>query len=116
MKKITKRAEPEESVYYSDFSDVIFDDCGPHVHVKFEFGYGSRFDDSSLTLHLTDDDVQVFLNIIKERSTNRFKESIETTLKLAEDNYEDSMQMRDWDYCDRVCNNISLYRELLNKK
>jgi len=108
--------EPEESVYYSDFSDVLFDDCGPHVYVKFDFGYGSKFDDASLTLHLTDDDVQVFLNIIKEKCTNKFKESVETILKLAEDNYEDSMQMRDWECCDRECNSISLYRELLDKK
>ena len=39
MKKVTKPAEKEEAVYYSDFSGKTFGEFFPHVEVNIEFNY-----------------------------------------------------------------------------
>lgn len=115
MKKILKPLEREEAVYYSDFSGTVFDECGPAIEVKIDFEYGSKYDGARLKLHLTDKEFESVLSLIKEKSSQDFKKELQKQLDLQEDNYEDAMQMRDWSYCDQTYNNISLYREILDK-
>ena len=116
MKKILKPSEHEEAVYYSDFQGIVFDECGPDVEVKIDFNYGSKYDGARMRLHLTDKEFEPLLNLIKEKGSEDFKKELQKQLDLQEDNYEDSMQMRDWDSCDRICGNLHLYRDLLDKK
>jgi hypothetical protein len=48
MKKITKPAEKEEFVYYSDFSGKHMGDICSPVEVKIDFNYGSKRDGANL--------------------------------------------------------------------
>ena len=67
MKKITKPSQREESVYYSDFSGHLLDQFGPQVELKINFNYGSKYDNSSLELDLTDEEVLPLLKLIASK-------------------------------------------------
>ena len=116
MKKITKPAEREEAVYYSDFTGKVLNECGPDVTLNLWFGYGSRRDGAELELHLTDQDVDPIIDLIKTKLSSDIKEQLRKKLNKTEDNFNDSMQMRDWDSCDSTSNSIWLLRELLDLK
>lgn len=114
MKKITKPAEKEESVYYSDFTGKTFGVSGPPINLKIDFNYGSDRDGASLSLHLDDNDVKPIINLIKEKLCSNTKKQLKKALKDKEKFFEDSMQFRDWDSCDYISNDIWLIRELLD--
>lgn len=111
MKKIIKPAEREEAVYYSDFSGKNLGKFAVPVELKISCGYESKYDGSEIALHLDDDDLEKILSMVKTLVSENFKKSVLEKNKKFEKNYEDSMQMRDWDYCDRLLNG----RDLLNK-
>jgi hypothetical protein len=114
MKKITKPAEKEESVYYSDFSGKLFKELtGPPVELKISFNYGSVRDGASFTLHLDDDEINPIIELIKEKLTSNTKKNIKKKLKEREKYFDDSVQMRDWDHCDLLSNDMSLLRYLV---
>lgn len=114
MKKITKPAEKEESVYYSDFSGKLFKELtGPPVELKISFNYGSVRDGASFTLHLDDDEINPIIDLIKEKLTSNTKKNIKKRLKEREKCFDDSVQMRDWDHCDFLTNDMSLLRYLV---
>jgi hypothetical protein len=114
MKKIIKPAEREESVYYSDFTGKSFGEGGPDVVLKISFGYGSGRDGAELELHLNDKEVDPIIDLIKSKLSSDFKENFKKKLKTIEENYNDSMQMRDWGSCDYLTNSIWFMRELLD--
>lgn len=113
MKKIIKPSEPEEAVYYSDFKGVCFDGFGPHVEIKIEFNYGSKYDGSELKLHLTDDEFNVLLKTIKENISKEYRNTVKGVIKKIDKDFDDSMQMRDWLNCDIALNNTELLKKLL---
>lgn len=114
MKKVTKPAEKEEAVYYSDFTGKAFGNFGPPVELKIRFNYGSDRDGASLSLHLDDDDVKSVIDLIKEKICSNTKKQLKKRLKDDEKSFEDSMQFRDWDSCDFISNDMWFIRELLN--
>jgi hypothetical protein len=116
MKKITKPAVREESMYYSDFSGKVFGEFHPPVEMKISFGYGSENDGAELTLHLTDEEISPIMELIKSSISEDFKYSIKNKIKVLENDYDASMQMRDWENCDININNIWFLRKLLNIK
>jgi hypothetical protein len=68
MKKIIKPQEPEEAVYYSDFSGKLLPESnvfGPPVILKIEYNYGSEQDGDSFELHLDDEDAKKILQFLK---------------------------------------------------
>lgn len=116
MKKITKPAEREEAIYYSDFTGKILDECGPDVTLKLQFSYGSKRDGARMELHLNDEDTQPILELIKQKISPDTKEEYKKNLAKKENSYYDSMQSRDWASCDIEINDIWLLRYILDIK
>ena len=116
MKKVTKPAENEEAVYYSDFSGRCFGEWIPPVEVKIEFNYGSEYDDSMISLHLTDEEVKPILDIIKKHASEDYKNLLKHKLDVYDKQYDDSVSYRDWTSCDRIANSVDLLKELLDIK
>lgn len=116
MKKIIKPAERAVCVYYSDFSGKFFGEFDPEVKIKIEFNYGSKYDGAEIELHMTDDESSSLLEHIKEKLTEDFKNTKKKELEFYEKQYDDSMQMRDWDYCDRLSDKLLFWRKFLDIK
>jgi hypothetical protein len=113
MKKITKPAQREEAVYYSDFSGKCFGEAHPPVELILDFGYGSGYDGSKLTLHLDDKDVEDILFLLKAKLSNETKKQFKEKLVKLEEDFDDSMQMRDWNNCDYICNSKELLERIV---
>ena len=114
MKKIIKPAEREEAVYYSDFSGKNLGKFDAPVELKISCGYESKYDGMDITFHLDDNDLEKIITYLKSNISNDFKESITKKIDKYDNDYETSMQMRDWDACDNVLNNLSFLRKLVN--
>jgi hypothetical protein len=114
MKKIIKPAEREEAVYYSDFSGKNLGKFAVPVELKISCGYESKYDGMDIAFHLDDDDLEKIITYLKENISDDFKESITKKIDKYDNDYENSMQMRDWDNCDYVLNNMGFLRKLLN--
>lgn len=113
MKKVTKPAKKEQATYYSDFDGVCFGDFEPPVQLNVSFSYGSKYDGTDISLHLTEAEITPILDIIKKNISADFKDSVRKLIKCQEESYEESMQMRDWDYCDKLSNTLWFWRDLL---
>jgi hypothetical protein len=91
MKKVLKAAEPEEVVYYSDFSGKLLEHNMVPVTVKIECGYGSEYDGSSVELHLTDKGLNNLLTYIKDKlsqeTKEEFKRQIDIDCQFSKDSY-----------------------------
>ena len=116
MKKITKPAEAEECVYYSDFSGKLLNDFYPPVELKIDFNYGSKNDGSNLTLHLDDNDIECVLELIKNKISEQCKKNLAKELKTCDDSFNDNMQFRDWDSCDKISNKLWFLKNMLDIK
>lgn len=77
MKKILKPAEQEEVLYYSDFSGKPLGEY-PAITITLDFGYGSIYDGSNLTLNLNDDEVDTLLEFLASRLTEESKKALAT--------------------------------------
>ena len=97
MKKIIKPAEKAVCVYFSDFSGKLFGEFDPDVRIKIEFNYGSKYDGAEIELHMTDEESSSLLEHIKEKLSDDFKIAKKKELDYYEKQYDESMQMRDWD-------------------
>jgi hypothetical protein len=116
MKKITKPAVREESVMYSDFSGKCFGEWNAPIELKIDFSYGSNYDGACLKLDLDDEDLKPILELIKSKLSKETKDHFKKQLDKYDKDYDDSMQMRDWDSCDRTINCSWLYRYFLDIK
>ena len=116
MKKIIKPAEREEAVYFSDVSGKSFGEFSAPVELKISFNYGSKHDGSEIQIDLDDEEVKPILDHLKTLVSEDFKQNVKNKLDRFENDYEDSMQMRDWDHCDRMSNSIWFWREFLELK
>ncbi len=99
MKKVLQPKQHEEAVYYSDFSGKLFTDFAP-VTVKIECGYGSKYDESDLELHLSDSGLEKLLEFLKENLCENTKKSFK---KLTNSNCQSS----------ECCYNKELYEKLI---
>jgi hypothetical protein len=113
MKKVTKPAEKEESIYYSDFSGKCFGEGDPPIELVLDFGYGSKYDGGKLRFDLDDDDVECILELLKSKLSNDSKKTLKTTYKILDQRYEDSIQSRDWRDCDYVGNEQDLIKKII---
>jgi hypothetical protein len=116
MKKIIKPLEREEAVYYSDFSGKILGEFGVPVELKISCGYGSKYDGSDITLHLDDNDLEKIILTFKQLISDDFKKEIKKKIEKYEEDYDSSMQMRDWDHCDRAINTLWFFKNILDIK
>lgn len=76
MKKVLKPQEPEESIYYSDFSGKLFKDFVP-VTVKIECGYDSKYDESEIEFHLSDTGLEKLLEFFKANLCQETKDELQ---------------------------------------
>lgn len=116
MKKIIKPAIKEEAQYYSDFSGEPFDHFGPPVELKINFNFGSKYDGAEIKFDLNDNEIEFVLETIKKHISSKAKNKLKSIIDKYEKDFEDGMQMRDWDYCDLVSGNLNLWRNLLGIK
>ena len=116
MKKITKPAEREEATYYSDFSGKCFGELHPPVEIKIEFNYGSKHDGAMIGLHLTDEEAELFLDIIKKSASETYKGFLRKKFEEYDEQYQTSCDFRDWDSCELTGRSIDLLKNLLDIK
>lgn len=116
MKKIIKPAEKEEAVYYTDFCGENCGEFTAPVELTVSFGYGSMYDGDSIKLDLNDQEVKPILELIKSKISNDYKKLLHKKLAKMENDYEDSMQFRDWTDCDYKINSLQLLRYMLDLK
>lgn len=89
MKKVLQPKQEEEAIYYSDFSGKLFKDCVP-VTVKIECDYGSKYDQASIELHLSDKGLEKLLTFFKENLSQETKEELQKQIDsgcLSKDNF-----------------------------
>jgi hypothetical protein len=116
MKKIVKPAQSAETEVYSDFSGTRFDHDIPEVSLKFDFNYGSKFDDSSIEFHFTEEESKEILELIKSKLSQQRKDQMMERLMKANANYELCMDSRDWDGCDYYGSDVFLCKYFLDKE
>lgn len=114
MKKIIKPYEREESVFYSDFTGKDMGENGSDIDLKINFNYGSKRDGATIELHLTDEDIQPILDLIKNKLSPDVKKVYKKKLDKLDKSFNDSMGLRDWGSCDQISNDLWLLRELLD--
>lgn len=115
MKKITAVAVKEQSKVFSDFSGQRFRYDIPEATLRFDFGYGSSFDDGFIEFHLSDKESKEVLNFIKEKLHKNTKEHFQKMLKKESKNYEESIQFRDYNGCEHYGSSVALYKFFLGK-
>ena len=113
MKKITKPAEKEEAVYYSDFSGTCFGEFNAPVQLIIEFNYGSIYDGSKFTFDLDDNDIADVLFLLKGKLSNETKKDLKQRFVALNDRYDQNVQNRDWTECDYICNEKHLLVRLI---
>jgi len=90
MKIVIKPSEPEEIEYRSDFSDKSFLGFDPHVVIKFDFNYGSKYDGENLEFHLTEEEAGHVLDFIKMNLSNeRFNQMKNSNENIFVEDYDE---------------------------
>ena len=114
MKKVIVPEQREEANYYSDFSgQPLGDGYEPPVILKLEFSYGSEYDGSEITLHLSDRDVQPILELISSKLNPDVQKILKVAFNENDEEYFNAIEARDPMECEHriSCNN--LYKKLL---
>jgi len=117
MKKIITPKQHEEANYFSDFTGQPFGEgYTPPVTLKLDFGFGSEYDNSEITLHLSDRDVAPILDLISSKLNPDVKKQLEQEFIENNEQYFNAIEARDPMECEyRIsCNN--LYKKLLGKQ
>ena len=65
---------------------------------------------------MDDIDFEKIIDFLKDNISKDFKDETRKKLEKYEKDYDDSMQMRDWDSCDNTINSIWFIRKNLNIK
>jgi hypothetical protein len=108
MKKITIPKQHEQATYFSDFTGQPFGLYHPPVELKLSFNYGSEYDQSEITLHLSDKDVAPIMDLIQSKLNPDFKKSLEEDLDENIDKMHEALDAREpltYDYY-ITCNNL----------
>ena len=113
MKLTIKPPQQEEAVYYSDFSGKCFGNYQPEAVISFNFNYGSKYDGDSVSFHLSDEEAELMLNVIKSKLSEDYKKTLNDNLKGQEQSLQDSVDARDYIQSDYYSRSISLLRFLL---
>ena len=114
MKKVLKPEEKEEAAYYSDFTGKPLGEFNPEVKLIMDFSYGSKYDGSAFTLHLSDKDAEEILEFLSNKITKECKKEIQKNLEQFDSRYDNAMDSRAWDECDLLHNNRVVLKKLLN--
>jgi hypothetical protein len=113
MKKITKPAQKEEAVYYSDFTGKCFGEFDSHIKLTLDFGYGSKYDGSKLKFDLDDTDIEDIVFLLKSKLSNDTKKVLKDMYTRLDNDYDNNIQARDWFSCNYICNEKALLKKLI---
>lgn len=114
MKKILKPKQLEQAAYFSDFTGQPFGDLfHPPVELKMTFSYGSIYDQSEVTLHLSDKDMEPILDLIQSKLNPDYKKDLRDTLDDNNEELDAAMDSRDPMMCEYYISCNSLIRKLL---
>lgn len=116
MKKIKQPAQAEQAEYFSDFSGKKFSFPFPDVQIKFEFNYGSQFDDGHIGFDLTDAEASEVLNMIRKKLSQKTLREFRRRLKQANKSYDGNFQARDWQALEYDEGNVAILQLLLVDK
>jgi len=117
MKKIIKPKQHEEATYFSDFTGQPFGGMfHPPVELTFKFNYGSIYDGSEITLHLSDKDIEPILNIISSKLNPDYKKDLKDTLDDNNEELDMAMDSRDPMMCEYYISCNSLIKKLLGNE
>ena len=117
MKKIITPKQHEEATYFSDFTGAPFGDLyHPPVELKLSFNYGSEYDQSQITFHLSDKDVEPILQLISSKLNPDYKKKLEQDLDENIDNMNDALDAHDPLMCEHYINCNNLYKKLLGPR
>jgi hypothetical protein len=109
MKKILKPKQEEEAAYFSDFTGQPFGGLDhPPVELKLTFNYGSNYDGSDITFHLSDKDVEPIINLIQLYLNDDVKKQLNYNLSYNNEELGMAMDSRDPTMCEHYisCNNL----------
>ena len=116
MKKIIKPKQHEEAAYFSDFTGQPFGELyHPPVELTLKFNYGSKFDESEITLHLSDKDINPIIELISTKLNPDYKKDLEETLKDNDEELDMAIDSRDPIMCEYYISCNSLIRRLIGK-
>lgn len=113
MKKVLKPFQEEESVFYSDFTGKCFGDFEPEVNLTMHFNYGSKHDGATLKLHLSDKESEKLLEVIKQNLSPDTKEEFRKRLEKYSNDFQDSVDARDWNQSEYYSNSSSLLKYII---
>ena len=114
MKKILKPKQLEQAAYFSDFTGQPFGGLfHPPVELKMTFNYGSIYDQSEVTLHLSDKDMEPILDLIQSKLNPDYKKDLKDTLDDNNEELDAAMDSRDPMMCEYYISCNSLIKKLL---
>jgi hypothetical protein len=114
MKKILKPKQEEEAAYFSDFTGQPFGGFyHPPVELTLKFNYGSIYDQSEITLHLSDKDIESILNLIQSKLNPDYKKDLEETLNDNNEELNMAMDSRDPTMCEYYISCNDLLKKLI---
>lgn len=116
MKKIITPKQHEEADYFSDFTGEPLGEFTPPVILKLEFNYGSYYDSSEITLHLTDKDIEPIIGLIKSKLNPDFKKSLKDFYDENDEELQNAIEARDPMECEHRIANNRLYERLLEEQ
>jgi len=77
MKIVISPLQKETATFVSDFLSAPME-FHPDIEISFDFGYGSQYDGSAFSLHLTDKEVLPILNLIKKHASPNLKSHLQS--------------------------------------
>lgn len=113
MKRILKPAEKENAVYYSDFSGKCFGNFEPEVTLKLSFNYGSVHDMAAIEFHLSDEDSNAIIDVIKSKLSEERKVELKKIVNKQDANLQDAIDARDYTQSEYLSYSINLIKKLI---
>jgi hypothetical protein len=114
MKKILKPKQLEQAAYFSDFTGQPFGGLHhPPVELKMTFNYGSNYDGSDITLHLSHKDIEPILDLIQSKLNPDYKKDLRQTLDYNNEELDMAADSRDPVMYEYYISCNSLIRKLL---
>jgi len=114
MKQVIKPYQPEEAVYYSDFTGKCFGKFPPSVLLSFHFDYGSTYDGACLDFDLSDEEAKSVLEFIKSKLSKDFKENLKKKIEKQNVNFTEAADAKDYTESESSSSLCALYNILLN--